>query len=74
MSDSGTESDGTASRPESEAAVSARDVGLCASCRHMRVIVSGKGSRFVLCERSRTDREYRRYPPLPVLECGGWER
>jgi hypothetical protein len=48
--------------------------GLCAKCRHARQIVSGKGSRFVLCELSRTDPRFPRYPPLPVLACSGFER
>jgi hypothetical protein len=37
------------------------------------VIESRKGSRFVLCERSRTDPAFPRYPPLPVVRCGGYE-
>jgi len=46
--------------------------GLCASCRHARV-VTGANSRFWLCERSRTDPRYPRYPRLPVLACPGHE-
>lgn len=48
--------------------------GLCASCVHARLIVSGRGSQFVLCERSRTDPRFPRYPPLPVVACTGFER
>ena len=47
--------------------------GLCASCRHSRVVTSKRGSAFRLCERSRTDPRYPRYPPLPVLRCDGYE-
>ncbi|MDQ2966618.1 MAG: hypothetical protein M3R57_12310 [Chloroflexota bacterium] len=47
--------------------------GLCASCRHAREVVSGRGSRFFLCELSRTDRRFPRYPQLPVLACTGYE-
>lgn len=47
--------------------------GLCATCRHARVVTSGRGSRFVMCERSRTDPRYARYPRLPVVECRGFE-
>lgn len=47
--------------------------GLCASCQHAREVVSGKGSRFVLCELSRTDPRFPRYPQLPVLACTGYE-
>ncbi|HLO36834.1 MAG TPA: hypothetical protein VK194_12155, partial [Candidatus Deferrimicrobium sp.] len=45
--------------------------GLCASCRQARSIVSGRGSSFVLCQRSRTDARFPRYPPLPVRACVG---
>jgi hypothetical protein len=47
--------------------------GLCASCVHARVIASDRGSRFLLCERSKTDPSYRRFPPLPVVRCEGHE-
>ena len=52
--------------------MSAASWGLCGTCLHLRVIESKKGSRFVLCERSRTDASYPRYPALPVLRCAGW--
>jgi hypothetical protein len=47
--------------------------GLCRTCRHARTITSGRGSTFLLCERSRTDPHFPRYPPLPVLRCAGHE-
>jgi hypothetical protein len=48
--------------------------GLCGDCRHSRVIVNRRGSRFHLCERSRIDpASYPRYPRLPVLRCAGYE-
>jgi hypothetical protein len=37
------------------------------------VIVSQKGSRFVMCERSKDDPAFSRYPRLPVLQCRGFE-
>jgi hypothetical protein len=46
--------------------------GLCGSCRHRQIVETSRGSRFVLCELSRTDRRYPRYPRLPVLECDGF--
>lgn len=46
--------------------------GLCGTCAHARVIENRRGSRFHLCERSRIDARYPRYPRLPVLECPGW--
>lgn len=48
-------------------------VGLCSVCRHARVVVSGRGSRFYLCSRSAADPGFRKYPPLPVRECRGFE-
>ena len=48
--------------------------GLCDSCTHQRVIRNTRGSAFSLCERSRTDERYPRYPRVPVVECAGWER
>jgi hypothetical protein len=48
-------------------------IGLCDTCRHVRLIVSGRGSRFLLCELSRTDPRFPRYPSLPVLACTGFE-
>jgi len=40
---------------------------------HARLVVTGRGSRFVLCERSRTDPAFPRYPPLPVVACSGFD-
>jgi hypothetical protein len=48
--------------------------GLCDSCLHQRIVRTTRGSEFSLCERSRTDPAYPRYPRLPVLECRGHEK
>jgi hypothetical protein len=48
--------------------------GLCDSCIHQRIIRNTRGSSFSLCERSRTEPEFPRYPRLPVRECRGYER
>ena len=48
--------------------------GLCDSCRHQRVVKTTRGSRFSMCERSKTDASFPKYPRLPVLECRGFER
>jgi hypothetical protein len=53
--------------------MNAPPAGLCATCRHARRIVSGKGSVFWLCRRSETDPAFPRYPALPVLACTGYE-
>jgi len=47
--------------------------GLCDSCRHQRLVRNTRGSTFSLCERSRTDPAYPRYPRAPVLDCRGHE-
>jgi hypothetical protein len=47
--------------------------GLCDSCRHQRVVKNTRGSVFSLCERSKTDPRYPKYPRVPVLECPGFE-
>jgi hypothetical protein len=47
--------------------------GLCARCVHAQLVTSSRGSTFVLCRLSFTDPQFRRYPPLPVLACAGYE-
>ncbi|MFZ2114440.1 MAG: hypothetical protein WAU77_12030 [Solirubrobacteraceae bacterium] len=47
--------------------------GLCDTCKHRRLVPNTRGSVFSLCERSRTDPAYPRYPRLPVLLCAGHE-
>ena len=47
-------------------------VGLCARCRHARIVETPR-SRFWLCERSRQDTSFARYPRLPMLSCRGFE-
>jgi len=49
-------------------------VGLCASCRHVEVITSSRQSTFYRCRRADDDPSFRKYPPLPVLVCRGYER
>jgi hypothetical protein len=44
---------------------------LCESCVHLREVVSGRGSRFLLCLLSQADRRFAKYPPQPVLRCTG---
>jgi hypothetical protein len=47
--------------------------GLCDSCRHQRLVANTRGSTFSLCERSRTDDRFPKYPRAPVLACPGHE-
>ena len=48
--------------------------GLCSVCSHRRVTGNRRGSRFYLCELAKTDPRFRRYPPLPMLRCAGFEK
>jgi hypothetical protein len=53
--------------------MSREKAGLCDSCVHQRLVGTTRGSQFSLCERSRNDPAYPRYPRLPVLNCRGHE-
>jgi len=48
-------------------------VGLCATCRHARVMRSDHGSVFYLCQLSKVDQRFPKYPTLPVRRCAGYE-
>jgi len=48
--------------------------GLCSTCAHQKVIGNTRGSTFSLCERSKTDPAYPKYPQIPVLRCPGYAR
>ena len=48
-------------------------VGLCRTCTHHRLTGNRRGSVFYMCERSLEDPSFPKYPPLPVLECRGYE-
>jgi len=47
--------------------------GLCASCRHARILAS-RASVFLRCCMAEADPAFPRYPRLPVLACKGYER
>ncbi len=47
--------------------------GLCAHCIHQKVIRNTRGSTFSLCERSKADPRFPKYPRLPVVRCAGFE-
>ena len=48
-------------------------IGLCATCRHARVIENRRGSEFYLCRLSEADARFEKYPRLPVIHCAGYE-
>ena len=42
---------------------------LCEHCARMREVISGKGSRFLLCQFSQVEPRFPKYPPQPVFAC-----
>lgn len=46
---------------------------LCEYCCLMREVVTPR-SRFLLCELSKTDAAYPKYPPQPVVRCEGHQQ
>lgn len=47
-------------------------ISLCERCEHCRVVTSGKGSRFLLCQLATADARWAKYPPQPVVRCAGF--
>jgi len=43
--------------------------GICSSCEHQRLVTSGRGSAFSMCEVGLRDPDWPKYPPMPVLRC-----
>jgi putative acetyltransferase len=48
-------------------------LSLCESCRWMREVTTTR-SRFLLCELSKTNPAYQKYPPQPVIRCQGYQQ
>ena len=46
---------------------------LCITCSHVREVISGTGSKFLLCQLSQTDKRFSKYPPQPIARCDGHE-
>jgi hypothetical protein len=46
--------------------------GLCDRCRNQTLIHNTRGATFSLCELSKTDTAFPRYPRLPVESCTGF--
>src|SRR5712691_4028418 len=47
-------------------------VGLCASCRHVKRLCTKGGSVVYLCTLSARDARFSKYPRLPVSTCEGY--
>jgi hypothetical protein len=50
------------------------EAGLCNRCVHQRIVRTTRGSVFSLCEKSREDPRFPKYPRIPVTACPGFER
>ena len=48
--------------------------GLCDTCRHQRLVRTGRGSLFSMCLKSREDPDFPKYPRVPVQACAGYEK
>ncbi len=48
--------------------------GLCDHCVNQRIVTTTRGSAFSLCERSKVDARFAKYPPIPVAACPGFVR
>ena len=48
------------------------NAGLCDTCKFQKIVRTTRGSVFSMCERSKTDPRYPKYPRLPVKECPGY--
>jgi len=47
--------------------------GLCATCQYMEATETRRGGIFYRCLRAQTDASFRKYPPLPVRQCRGYQ-
>lgn len=65
---------GVTIEPDDRVAANRLGAVRCASCAHVRLIRSGRGSEFVMCERGlRREPGFAKYPRLPVTQCPGHE-
>lgn len=46
--------------------------GLCDRCRYQRIVSTTRGSSFSLCEKSKEDERFPKYPRIPVVACVGY--
>jgi hypothetical protein len=52
----------------------ANRIGLCADCVYAKRINNDRGSTFHLCELSKKDPSFPKYPRLPVIQCKGYKK
>ena len=51
-----------------------KTIGLCEECVHHSVITSQRNAAFHLCNKSKNDTAFPKYPKLPVRECAGFKK
>lgn len=49
-------------------------VGLCLKCQYVRMVKNARGSVFFLCEKSKTDAQFPKYPAMPIIACPGYQK
>gem|GEM_PF-1108642 len=54
--------------------MSSNNFGICSTCVFQSLVHTTRGSTFSLCERSREDSRYPRYPRVPVNACSGYSK
>ncbi len=47
--------------------------GLCGTCQHVKRTQTKRGSVFYMCLLANADATLRKYPPLPVRQCHGYQ-
>ncbi len=47
---------------------------LCETCAWVREVITAKQSRFLLCQLSRSNPAFAKYPPQPVIKCDGFQQ
>jgi hypothetical protein len=59
---------------DSVGAVQRLGAGLCDHCVNQRIVTTTRESAFSLCEKSREDARFPKYPRIPVGACPGFTR
>ncbi|MEI2703639.1 MAG: hypothetical protein V9E83_14735 [Baekduia sp.] len=47
--------------------------GLCDRCAAQRIVTSGRGSQFSMCEHGLRNSDWPKYPAMPVTACSRYE-
>lgn len=49
-------------------------MGICAACKHVRELETKIGATIYMCQLAAKDERFRKFPPLPLLACPGYEK